>query len=86
METISLRLENEFLHDVETAMKKYRYSTKTEFVRAAIREKIKGLEKEELLKNVEKLFGSSKRKTKDEELHKAREKLAEIYKRRHNIK
>lgn len=79
METISLRLEETFLRDLERIMKKYRYSTKTEFVRAAIRDKMGNIEKEELLMNLDKIAGKSKRKTTDEDLHKAREKLARIY-------
>ena len=82
MEMISLRIEGEFLRDLERAMKRYRYSTKTEFVRAAIRDKISDLDKEYALRAVEKLAGSSKRKTSGKDLHKAREKIERIYKRR----
>ena len=53
--------------------------TKTEFIRQAIRDKIKELEKEETLKSVEKLFGASKHKTTDEDLHRARERLVKVY-------
>jgi metal-responsive CopG/Arc/MetJ family transcriptional regulator len=86
METISLRLEDEFLQDVERIMKKYRYSTKTEFVRAAIRDKIKELQKEELLKRVSLLAGSSKKKTTDEQLHEAGERVAKIYEKKYGLK
>ena len=82
MEMISLRIEGEFLRDLERAMKRYRYSTKTEFVRAAIRDKISDLDKEYALRAVEKLAGSSKRKTSGKDLHKARKKIERIYKRR----
>jgi len=44
MESISLKLEKEFLQNIEKAMKKHNYSTKTEFIREAIRDKIKELE------------------------------------------
>lgn len=74
MESVSLKLENSFLEDIKKSMKKHRYTTKTEFIREAIRDKIRDLEKEELLKKVKKLYGASKRKTTDEELHKAGEK------------
>lgn len=82
METISLRLEGEFLKDLENAMQKFRFSTKTEFVRAAIRDKIKELEKEEIIKKMGMLAGSSKKKTTDEELHKAGEKAFESLERK----
>ena len=77
MESISLKLEGEFLKDIQSIMKKHRYSTKTEFIREAIRDKLKSIEEEQLLKNVEKVFGSSKHKTTDEDLHKVREKVFE---------
>lgn len=77
MEPITVRFENAFLRDIEKVMKKHRYATKTEFIREAVREKIKELEKEELLQRVDKLFGSSKHKTTDEQLHVAGEKAIE---------
>ena len=66
MESVSLKLENEFLKDIENIMKKHRYTTKTEFIREAIRDKIRDLEKEELLLRAKQLYGASKRKTTDE--------------------
>lgn len=74
METISLKLEPEFLREIERIMKKNRYMTKTEFIRESVRDKIRELKKQETLKNVEKLFGSSRHKTSDEGLHIAGEK------------
>lgn len=74
MEAVSLKMDGEFLEDIERTMKKHRYSTKTEFIREAIRDKIKELEDEELLRKVKLMHGASKRKTTDEMLHKAREK------------
>ena len=74
MESISLKLEGEFLKDIQSIMKRHRYSTKTEFIREAIRDKIKDLEKEELLLKAKMLYGASKRKTTDEDIHKAGEK------------
>ena len=44
MENISLKLEKEFRKTIEEVMKKHNYMTKTEFIREAIREKIKKLE------------------------------------------
>ena len=49
MESISLKLEKNFLQDIEKTMRKFRYATKTEFIRQAIRDKIIDLKKEELL-------------------------------------
>ena len=71
MEAVSLKLENTFLHDIEETMKKHRYTTKTEFIREAIRDKIRDLEKEEALLRAKRLYGASKRKTTYKEIHRA---------------
>lgn len=74
MEAVSIKLEDTFLQDIKKTMKKFRYTTKTEFIREAIRDKIMDLEKEEALLKVKRLYGASKRKTTDTQLHQAREK------------
>ena len=73
--TISIRFEKDFLDDLEDIMKDHRYSTKAEFIREAVRDKMKMLEKEVALKRLEKVYGSSKRKTTDKQLRKAREQV-----------
>lgn len=51
MENISLKLEERFLKAIESVMKKHNYMTKTEFVREAIRDKMRKLEEKEILEN-----------------------------------
>ena len=41
MENISLKLERNFLNAIIKIMKKHNYMTKTEFIREAVRDKIK---------------------------------------------
>ena len=77
MENISLRLETKFLKELEELIKKHNYMTKTEFIREAIRDKIIELEKQEALIKLKRLYGASKKKTTDEDLHKARKKAFE---------
>ena len=74
METISIRVEKDLVQDIEKAMKRHRYATKTEFIRESLRKNIRDLEKEEALLRLEQVYGSSKRKTTDVELHRTREK------------
>jgi Arc/MetJ-type ribon-helix-helix transcriptional regulator len=74
MEAISLKLENSFLEDIQETMKKHRYTTKTEFIREAIRDKIRELEKEEALLRVKQIYGASKKKTSDKDLRDVGEK------------
>ncbi len=76
METLSVRFDDDFLQDMEKAMKSHRYVTKAEFIREAIRDKIIDLEKEKALIRLEKAYGASKRKTTDAQLKRAREKAA----------
>ncbi|MFH1332544.1 MAG: ribbon-helix-helix domain-containing protein [archaeon] len=87
METICLKMDEKLLNDIDKAIKNNGYSTRTEFVRDAIRSKIMEIEKEIALKNLEKYFGAGKnhRKTNlsDEEIGElAFRKLA----KRHNLK
>ena len=82
MENISLKIETKFLRELEKIMREHRYLTKTEFIREAIRDKMKELEKQETLNKIEKLFGSSKKKTTDADLHKIRERLAKDYEKK----
>jgi len=49
MENISLKLEKNFSNSIKRAMKRHNYSTKTEFIRAALREKMAILEEQEIL-------------------------------------
>lgn len=49
MENVSLKLEENFLRAVEKVMKKHNFMTKTEFIREAIRDKIRRLEEKEII-------------------------------------
>jgi metal-responsive CopG/Arc/MetJ family transcriptional regulator len=51
METISLKLEENFLSAIKKVMKKHNYMTKTEFIRESIRDKIRKLEEKEIVED-----------------------------------
>ncbi|HLC86244.1 MAG TPA: ribbon-helix-helix domain-containing protein [Candidatus Nanoarchaeia archaeon] len=76
METISLKIDSKLLKEIDSNLVINRYSTRTEFIRDAIRNKIEDLEKQKAIENVRKFYGSSKRKTTDEELHKVRKEIS----------
>lgn len=59
MENISLKMEDSFLKAVMAVMKKHNYMTKTEFIREAIRDKIRRLEEKEIVEDKE-LFNQIK--------------------------
>lgn len=77
MEVVSIKFEESFLRDMKGLMKKHRYATKAEFIREALRDKLKDLEKEEALMRLEKAYGAGKKKRRvitDKDIHIAREK------------
>ncbi len=75
METVCIKVEDELLDRVNQSMKKSGYSTKTEFIREAIREKLEDDEKEVLIKEFMKFRGKG-RSTTDEERRKTREEVS----------
>lgn len=53
MENVSLKLDQNFLTAINKVMKKYNYMTKAEFIREALRDKIRNLEEKEILNDKE---------------------------------
>ena len=86
MQAITIKMEDKFLEELDQKLEEHRYSTRTEFIRDAIREKLSELEKEEVLKNLAQLRGSSKKRTSDDDLHKAGEKAFELLERKFKAK
>ena len=86
MENISIKLETSIARQIERKMKEARYTTKTEFIRDAIRGKLKELDEEAAREMAwERLFslkgkmkGKGKFKT-DEEFYKWRNEFGEKY-------
>jgi len=81
METICIKINEDFAKAIEKHIKKNHYTTKTEFFRESVRNTLKQEERKEkeikeTLKNIKKYYGSSKTKTTDEDLHRVREELA----------
>ncbi len=72
MEVISLKLDEQMLKNIDSALKKHNFSTRTEFIRDAIRTRLSRLEKDEVIAKLAAFKGSVKSKTKltDEEVRK----------------
>lgn len=85
MESITIKVEEDFAKEIEKAMKPY-YSTKTEFIREAIRDKIKLQRREEITERLKKSFGIAKTNTSDEELRAIREKVWEDFVKERKLK
>lgn len=52
MQVISLKMEESLLEEIDSTLAKHRYSTRTEFIRDAIRGKLTTLEKEEAIRKL----------------------------------
>ena len=76
MEMINVKVERKLLNEIDRNLSRHRYTTRSEFVREAVRDKLTELEKKKLLEHTARIFGSSKHKTTDEQLHKVREQMS----------
>lgn len=85
MESITIKVERGLAKEIEFAMNPY-YSTKTEFIREALRDKIKQIKKEKVLQALKENFGKSKVKTPLEDDEKIREEVGRKYAKKFGIK
>lgn len=86
MESVTIKLQEETSKEMEKLAKRFHYSTKTDFIREAIRDKIKQLEYEEFVKKLEKYKGAAKVKISDEEYERVREEIGRKYTKKFGIK
>ena len=85
MESITIKVEDDFAREIDKAMRPY-YSTKTEFIREALRDKIKEMKKEKAIEKLKKYFGKAKTKTTYEEERKIREDVGKKFAAKFGIK
>lgn len=85
METVTLKLQKETSDEINRLSKRYHYGTKTEFIREAIRDKIKQLEAEKFMQKLARYKGSATVNLNDEKLHKNREEIANRYLKKFNL-
>ena len=78
MESITIKVENNLAKEINTAMKTD-YSTKTEFIREAIRDKLKLIRKEKAIDDLRRYFGKAKTKTTYAEERKIREEVGKKF-------
>ena len=71
-ELVTFKLEKNFLKDVDTAVKKNNFSSRTDFIRDALREKLEKIRYDYAVIVLYKLKGISKTKTTDEEYERIR--------------
>ena len=85
MESITIKVENNLAKEIDKAMKQD-YTTKTEFIREAIRDKIKNIREEKAIEELSKYFGKARVKTTYKEERKIREEVGKKFAKRFGIK
>ena len=75
-EMISLKLDTKFLEDIDTVVENEHYQNRTEFIRAALREKVDEIKLKEVMDKLSHLRGASGKKTTDEELERIKDMAA----------
>lgn len=78
-ELITFKMDGAFLKEVDEAVKSQNYQNRTEFIRSALRDKVKEAELREFMKELNKLKGASKKKTTDEDWERVRELVSEEF-------
>lgn len=86
MNLINIKLEDTFLKQIDSQVKSNNYHSRTEFIREAMRDKLKELEKEELKAHFEKYFGKAKTKTSYAQERNIREQVGREYAKKFGIK
>jgi len=85
-ELVTFKMDAKFLKEVDESVKKSNFENRTEFIRAALREKVDEIELKETMQRLSYLKGASKKKTSDEEYERNREMAFEEISKRFNIK
>ena len=76
-EMITLKLEQDFLKEIDATLKQARYQNRTEFIREALREKLQEIRTKDAVAAVAKIRGMVKRHVSEEEYEEARKNLPE---------
>jgi len=74
VELVTFKLEKDFINEIDSISKKSGFSSRTDFIRNALREKVDDIKLKESLIRLGRLKGKSKKTTSDEEIHEIREK------------
>lgn len=74
-ELVTFKMEQDFLNDVDQTSQSAGFQNRTEFIRAALREKIEEVKLKQAMIALSKMRGKAPRKTTDEEREKIRETL-----------
>lgn len=88
-EMITMKLDKKFLNEIDRTAKEENYESRTEFIREAVRNRIKELNQEDLVNEFMKFRGKAKKKTTQDENEITRKQvskeLMEDLKKRFNL-
>lgn len=73
METVSVKFNEDVLKKIDRSISEHNFTSRTEFIRSAVRDKLADLNREELIKEFLRYKGRSKNKTTEEDNRKTRE-------------
>ena len=81
MEAISVKLDKALLKHIDSSLQEFHYSTRTDFIREAIRERLRALRAEQAIRMLEKNFGKGRNKPSltDKQFHEIRERAVREY-------
>lgn len=82
MEAISVKLDKALLKHLDQSLREFHYSTRTDFIREAIRERLRDLSKERAMMRIEQNRGTAKKQVSDKRLHEIREQAVREYERK----
>ncbi|MDD4878006.1 MAG: hypothetical protein PHO02_03145 [Candidatus Nanoarchaeia archaeon] len=85
MEAVCIKMDTRIMEEMESCIEEENYSTKTEFIREAIREKIKAIKKEHALKMLEANLGAAKVRVSDKRHAEIREQVGREYAKKYGI-
>ncbi len=81
-ELVTFKMEHEFLADIDKTIKNAGFQNRTEFIRAALREKIDEIKLKQSMILLSKMRGTAPKQTTDEERHRVREQVFQEFDKR----
>ena len=81
-ELVTFKMEHDFLADIDKTVKSAGFQNRTEFIRAALREKVDAVKLKEAMMSIAHLKGAAKKKTTDAERARIRKKVFEEFEKK----
>ena len=85
MESITIKVDEALAKEMNAAIEPY-FSTKTEFIREAIRDKLKRIKKEKAVDELREYLGKAKTKTSNAEEREIRKKIGKEFAEKFGVK